>query len=186
MAITQRLTLAEFLALPEEDPALELEPAGVVVQKVSPKGRHSRLQLVLCERINQFAESRHLALAFPELRVIFGGAAYVPDVSVFAWDRIPRTQDGEIADVFDQPPDTAIEIVSPQQSPNAVLRRCVWYVENGVAFALLVDPADRSIVRFEQDHAARVLRAGDGIDFGAVLHGFGLSVDEVFGALRLP
>ena len=88
--------------------------------------------------------------------------------------------------MFDQAPDAAIEIVSPQQSPNAVLRRCVWYVENGVAFALLVDPVDRSIVRFEQDHAARVLRAGDGIEFGAVLHGFRLTVDEVFGALRLP
>jgi Uma2 family endonuclease len=185
MAITQRLTLAEFLALPDEKPALELEPDGVVVQKVSPKGRHSRLQLVLCERINEFAESRRVAMAFPELRVVFGGAAYVPDVSVFAWDRIPRMSDDEIADVFEDPPDVAIEIVSPQQSPNALLRRCVWYVENGVAFALLVDPADRSIVRFEQDHAARVLRAGDGIDFGAVLHGFRLTVDEVFASLQL-
>ena len=185
MAITQRLTLAEFLARPEEEPALELEPDGAVVQKVTPRGRHSRLQLVLCERIIEFAESRRVAVAFPELRVVFGGAAYVPDVSVFAWDRIPRTSDDEIADVFDIPPDVAIEIVSPQQSPNAVLRRCVWYVENGVAFALLVDPADRSIVRFERDHAARVLRAGDGIDFGPVLHGFRLTVDEVFATLRL-
>ena len=66
-----------------------------------------------------------------------------------------------------------------------MLRRCVWYVENGVAFALLVDPADRSIVRLEQDHAVRVLRAGDGIDFRAVLHGFSLTVDEVFASLQL-
>src|SRR5436305_6101490 len=146
MAITQRPTIDEFLALPAEEPALELEPDGTVVQKVSPQGQHSTLQYTLCERINQFAEPRRLALAFPELRVIFGGAAYVPDVSVYAWNRIPRTPDGEIADVFDQPPDAAIEIVSPQQSPNAVLRRCVWYVENEVAFALLVDPADRSIL----------------------------------------
>ena len=185
MAITQRLTLTEFLALPEEDPALELEPDGVVVQKVAPKGRHSRLQLVLCDRINQFAEPRRMALAFPELRVVFGDAAYVPDVSVFAWDRIPRTSDDEIADVFEKPPDAAIEIVSPHQSPNALLRRCVWYVENGVAFALLVDPTDRSIVRFEQEHAARVLRAADDIDFGADLRDFRLTVDEVFAALRL-
>ena len=83
MAITQRLTVAEFLALPDEEPALELEPDGVVVQKVSPNGRHSRLQLVVCKRINEFAESHRMAMAFPELRVVFGGAAYVPDVSVF-------------------------------------------------------------------------------------------------------
>ena len=95
MAITQRLTLDEFLALPAEEPALELEPDGTVVQKVSPQGQHSRLQLALCEQINRFAEGRRLALAFPELRVVFGGAAYEPDVSVFRWDRIPRGADGD-------------------------------------------------------------------------------------------
>src|SRR5438128_11727053 len=66
MAIEQRaLTLDEFLALAEEEPALELEPDGTVSQKVSPKGQHSALQLALCEHINAFARPRHLALAFP-------------------------------------------------------------------------------------------------------------------------
>ena len=37
-----RMTLTEFLALPEEKPALEYEN-GEVTQKVSPKGRHSAL-----------------------------------------------------------------------------------------------------------------------------------------------
>ena len=185
MAITQRLTLAEFLALPDEEPALELEPDGVVVRKVSPKGRHSRLQLVLCERINQFAEPRRMAMAFPELRVVFGGAAYVPDASVFGWDRIPRTDDGEIADIFEEPPDAAIEIVSPQQSINAVLRRCVWYVEHGVGLALVVDPVDRSVVRFDRGQAPHALRGEDRIDFEPALHGFAMTVDELFAALRI-
>ncbi|HET6319672.1 MAG TPA: Uma2 family endonuclease [Chloroflexota bacterium] len=185
MATTQRLTLAEFLALPEEEPALELEPDGVVVQKVSPKGRHSRLQLVLCERINQFAEPRHVAMAFPELRVAFGGAAYVPDVSVFGWERIPRTPDGEIADMFEEPPEAAIEIVSPQPSVNAVLRRCVWYVEHGVGLALVVDPADRSVVQFVRGQAPHALRGEDRIDFEPALRGFAMTVDELFGSLRL-
>ena len=181
MAITQRLTLAEFLALLVEEPALELEPDGVVVQKVSPKGRHSRLQLVLCERVNQFAEPRNMALAFPELRVVFGGAAYVPDVSVFGWERIPRTADGEIADLFEEPPDAAIEIVSPQQSVNALLRRwAVWYVEHGVGLALVVDPADRWVVRFDRGQAPHALRGEDRIDFEPALRGFAMTVDELF------
>jgi Uma2 family endonuclease len=79
MAIEQRsLTLAEFLALPEAEPALEREPDGTVSQKVSPKGQHSTLQLALCEQINKFARPRHLALAFPELRTVYAGAANVP------------------------------------------------------------------------------------------------------------
>lgn len=185
MAITQRLTLDEFLALPDEEPALELEPDGTVVQKVSPQGQHSRLQLVLCQQINRFAERARLALAFPELRVVFGGAAYVPDVSVFRWDRIPRTVDGDVANAFAAAPDVAIEIVSPEQSTNALLRRCLWYVDNGVEVALLVDPADRSVVRFLQHETARVLRGDDRIDFASVQPGFAVSVSELFAALRL-
>ena len=65
-------------------------------------------------------------MAFPELRVIFGGAAYVPDVSVFRLEHIPRTPEGDVANVFEVAPDIAIEIVSPEQSTNALVRRCVW------------------------------------------------------------
>ncbi len=36
------IALAEFLALPEEEPALEYLD-GVVTQKMSPKGRHGTL-----------------------------------------------------------------------------------------------------------------------------------------------
>ena len=52
MAITdRRLTLEEFLALPEEKPALEYAD-GEVTQKVSPKARHGRLQLVVANRLD--------------------------------------------------------------------------------------------------------------------------------------
>ena len=186
MAITQRLTIDEFLALPAEEPALELEPDGTVVQKVSPQGQHSTLQYTLCERINTFAVPRRLGMAFPELRVIFGGAAYVPDISVFRREHIPRTPEGDVANVFEVAPDIAIEIVSPEQSTNALVRRCVWYVDNGVERALLVDPADRSVLRFSKSTAPRAQRLDEALDFGSVLAGFHLTVGELFAALRLP
>jgi len=180
-----RFTLEEFLALPGEEPAMELEADGTVLQKVSPKGKHSRLQLVLCERINRFAERGRLALAFPELRAVFGGAAYVPDVCVYRWDRIPRDRDGEVENEFRVAPDIAVDIVSPDQSTNALVRRCVWYVEHGVLIALLVDPIDRSVVQFSPNVQPRVLRGHDIISMTEVLPGFDLAVSEVFGALRL-
>ena len=82
-------------------------------------------------------------------------------------------------------PDFAFEVVSPEQSPNALVRRCVWYVENGVKRALLVDPADDSVLHFEAGLAPRTLRDDEPIDFGAVLPGFTLTVNELFGSLRL-
>src|SRR6266508_2516904 len=114
MAIAQRgLTLAEFLDLPAEEPALEYE-YGRVIQKVSPKIHHSRIQKELLERLNRLAEPRKIASAFPELRATFGGHSYVPDIAVFRWARIPRDETGQLAaDCFD-PPDVAIEIASPE------------------------------------------------------------------------
>lgn len=44
---------------------------------------------------------------------------------------------------LEQPPDLVVEIASPRQSINGLVRRCIWYTENGVGIALLVDP-DRS------------------------------------------
>jgi Uma2 family endonuclease len=179
------MTLEEFLALPEEKPALELEPDGTVVQKMSPKGRHSRLQVRLVRLIDGFAEPRRLGLSFSELRDVFGGAAYVPDVSVYTWARIPRDAAGQVADNFTEPPDIAIEIVSPGQSVNSLVRRSIWYVDNGVRVALVVDADDLSVLAFRAGQSPIVSRGADAIDLTEVLPGFELTADDVFNALRI-
>lgn len=148
MAVTAKpITLEQFLELPEEEPALEFFE-GCARQKVSPKGHHSRLQFVLAKRINDFAEPKRLAMVFTELRATYGGASFVPDVSVYRWDRVPRDEPGKMAQDFREPPDIAVEIVSPGQSTNALIRRCLWYIENGVTIALLADPNDESVFPF--------------------------------------
>src|SRR5262249_23247451 len=80
----QKLTLEQFLELPDEKPALEYDH-GTVTQKVAPRPRHSRLQTKLAEWFNRFAEPRQVALAFVELRTTYAGSSFVPDVSVYRW-----------------------------------------------------------------------------------------------------
>jgi len=181
----KRMTLEEFLALPEEKPALELEPDGVVTQKMSPKGRHSTLQAHLLELINRYAQSRRIGRAYPELRTIFGGAAYVPDVSVYRWERIPRDPSGRVADDFTEPPDIAIEIISPGQGVNALIRRSVWYVDNGVRVALVVDPEDESVLIFRTGKQVQVARGDDAIELADLLPELQLTAASVFAALRI-
>jgi Uma2 family endonuclease len=185
MAIGERrMTLEEFLALPDEEPALEYEADGTVKQKVSPKGQHSALQGGLLQLINAFAQPRQLAFALPELRTVYSGAAYVPDVAVYRWDRIPRTADGKVANDFREPPDIAVEIVSPEQGVNWLLRKCLWYVEHGVAVALLIDPVDESVLLFRQNANPRPLTGSDPVDLGELLPGFSVTVEEIFNTLR--
>jgi Uma2 family endonuclease len=185
MAITeQRITLEAFLKLPEKKPALEFED-GVVTQKVPPQGKHVRLQDWLVELVNAHGKEPKLALAFSELRVTFDGLSRVPDVSIYRWERIPRDPDGEVANEFRVPPDVAIEIVSPGQRPNALVRRCLWYVSHGVGTALLIDPLDRTALQFRADIIPLHLQGEDRIDFGDLLPGFELRVRDVFAGLVL-
>jgi Uma2 family endonuclease len=185
MAITQQCTTLEaFLSLPEKKPALEFED-GMVTQKVPPQGKHSWLQYAIADRLNVFTLPRRLARAFPELRATFAGVSRVPDVAVYHWERIPRDADGRVADEFRVAPDIAIEIVSPGQRPNALVRRCLWYVSHGVGIALLVDPQDETILVFRPDRIPLHLQGEEQIDLTDVLPGFSLTAQQIFESLVL-
>jgi Uma2 family endonuclease len=179
----RRMTLDEFLALPEEKPALEFED-GVVTQKVAPSGWHSRLQYTITERFNRYAEPRQLGSAFGELRTSYSGRSPVPDVAVYRWERIPLNAAGELAEHFLEPPDIAIEIVSPEQSIPSLVRKCRWYVDHGAAMALLVHPGHRTVRVFRHGATPLELRGADQIDFDDIIPGLQFSVDELFASLR--
>jgi Uma2 family endonuclease len=185
MVLARRhLTLEEFLALPEEKPALQYFE-GRVTQKMAPKGRHSMLQGGLVEFFNRLGRPGRIAVAFPELRTTYAGASFVPDLAVYRWARIPIDVDGEVADEFFLPPDIAVEIVSPRQSRPKLRHQCRWYVDNGVLIALLVDPRYHTVMRLEPRQPETLLRGSDLVDCTAILPGARLTVDELFACLRL-
>ncbi|MEH2371235.1 Uma2 family endonuclease [Nostoc sp.] len=141
------ISLAEFLKLPETDPASEFID-GCIYQKPIPQGKHSRLQLKLCNAINQIAEEQEIALAFPELRCTFGGRSIVPYVSVFAWERIPFDANGEIENTFGIYPDWTIEIISPEQNTTKVIINILHCLKHGTRLGWLLDPNERLVLVF--------------------------------------
>jgi Uma2 family endonuclease len=94
------LTLEEFLALPETEPASEYMD-GQILQKPMPQAKHSLIQLELANAINALTRPQKIALALPELRCTFGGRSIVPDVAIFTWDRIPVDEQGDIANTVE-------------------------------------------------------------------------------------
>ena len=124
-------------------------------------------------------------MAFPELRTTYAGYSRVPDVAVYRWERIPVDESGKVANVFREPPDIAIEIVSPEQRVNAQVQRCLWYVENGVLAALLLDPADESVRLFRPNRPIAELHRADRIPLGDILPRFRLTVQDLFDSLFL-
>src|SRR6266571_862744 len=125
-AVGQRMTLEEFLKLPEEKPYLELRE-GIVTQKVPPQEQHGFLEAGLTELINMFGRRRKLAMAIPELRCYLGNSYLVPDVAVYRWDRLRRRPDGRIEDIYVGPPDIVVEIVSRGQRLSDLVDKCHFY-----------------------------------------------------------
>lgn len=182
-APSKPLTLAEFLTLPETKPASEYINENIL-QKPMPKGKHSRLQLRLCNAINAQAEDPNIAYAFPELRCSFGTRSVVPDIAVFQWDRIPFDEDGEVPDDFLLPPDWTIEILSPDQSSNRVIGNSLYCLEHGGQVGWLIDPGDRSILVFRPNQSPQLFQ---GTDIPLTLPNIPLSmtVETIFSWLKM-
>ena len=183
VTFTPASSLEEFLKLPETKPASEYIN-GEIRQKPMPKGKHSRLQLRLCNSINENAESQKIAYALPELRCTFGTRSIVPDIAVFKWSRIPFDVDGEIPNDFLLSPDWTIEILSPEQSSNRVIGNILYCLQYACQLGWLIDPADRSILVFQPGQEPELLR---GNEHPPVLEDISLdlTVDNIFGCLKM-
>ncbi|MDW8421284.1 MAG: Uma2 family endonuclease [Pseudanabaenaceae cyanobacterium SKYGB_i_bin29] len=119
---SQTITLLEFLQLPETKPAREYIDGQIILKPMS-QGKHSALQGGIVSVINADLKSKQIARAFPELRITFSAVSIVPDISIFLWQRIPRDENGEIANTFSLAPDWIIEILSPDQSQTKVMKK---------------------------------------------------------------
>lgn len=181
--VIQSITLEEFLKLPETKPASEFIN-GNITQKPMPQGEHSLLQGQLCEAINRAAKTQKIAMALPELRCTFGGAAVVPDVSVFRWNRIPVESSGKIANRFEIHPDWAIEVLSPDQRQTRVLGNLLHCSQHGTDLGWLLDPEEESILVVFPSQRVQLLKGAVQLPIlgGVELE---LTVEQVFSWLHL-
>ena len=174
-------TLEEFLKLPETKPAREYID-GKIYQKSMPQGKHSRLQSKLVSAINQAGESQKLALALTELRCTFAGRSIVPDIAVFEWQNIPLDKNGQIANRFTIAPDWIIEILSPNQPANQIMRKIIFALNNGTKLGYFIDPDDESVTMFQPNQLPEVKEKQDILPVLDVLQ-WQLKVEDMFGWL---
>ena len=186
------MTLAEFLLLPETKPANEFID-GQIIQKPMPQGKHSLIQSELIININAVFKPQRLVRAYPELRCSFGGRATVPDVTVFTSDspkerlrqRIPRDENGDIANVFAIAPDWTIEILSPDQSQTKVTKNILHCLQYGTRMGWLIDPAERSVFVYSSDRSTQVFDEEINIlPVPEFAKDFQITLGELFGWLR--
>lgn len=174
-----KLTLVEFLELAATKPEQEYL-AEEISQKPMPQGEHSVLQASLVTAINQAGKPQKLACAFPELRCTFAGNSIVPDVAVFEWQKIPLESNGRITNKFEISPDWIIEILSPNQSANRVIRKITFCLSQGTKLGWLIDPEDESVVIFEPN-VTPIVKADNDVLLGlGILRNWQLSAADLF------
>jgi Uma2 family endonuclease len=135
---TQPFTLADFLTIPEQQPALEFNPDGSIQQKMAPSFPHAELQAHLAYLLRRYLEdhSDQVGHVVSELRTTVGGASRLPDVGYYRGGkpRLGRAQDAlRVADLV-------VEILSPSDDREQARDKCRWYLAQGASAALLLDP----------------------------------------------
>jgi Uma2 family endonuclease len=181
----EKLTLEKFLKLPETKPASEYIN-GRIIQKPMPQGKHSIIQGELASTVNALVKPQRIAVAFPELRCTFGDRSIVPDVTVFAWDRIPVDENGDVANVFQAAPDWTIEILSPDQSQTKVTGNILHCLSHGSQMGWLVDPDERSLLVYPLGRQPQLLQEPTQVlPVPNLVANLQLTVDELFGWLKL-
>jgi Uma2 family endonuclease len=177
MVIRHRMTVAEYLALPEEKPYLEYIN-GEVCPKVAPDRGHSDIADAILGALWEYRKE-HGGRSAVEGRVRFDDPSdtryLLPDVAYYAPGR-PR------GDRIMTPPTLAVEIRSPEQSIEAQRDKCRFYRAHGVEAAWLVDPQERTVEVFEGSIDGRVLASGE-ILRSEHLPGFRLPLSDLFAAL---
>jgi len=177
------VTLEEFLRLPETKPASEYVD-GQIVQKPMPQRKHSTIQGELVTTINAVMKPQRIARAFPELRCTFGGRSTVPDVSMFVWQRIPRDQNGAIANVFRLAPDWTIEILSPDQSQTKVTKNILHCLKYETQMGWLIDPEEQTVFVYRANQQPEVFDEPEQqLPVPSFASEVRLSVGELFGWL---
>lgn len=179
-----KISLAEFLQLPETKPASEYIN-GQVYQKSMPQGKHSLIQTDFSAAINRIGKTQKLALALTELRCTFSGSAIVPDVSVFEWARIPLPPNGSIANKFEIPPDWIIEILSPDQSPSSIIRKITFCLNHGTKLGWFIDSDGEAVTVFQPNQLPEVKEGQDILPVLDVLKDWQFSVADLFSSLYL-
>lgn len=178
-----RTTLAEFLALPETKPYLELMD-GEVIEKAMPNRKHGTLVAFLVQILRNYLDQTREARVETEVCHLEDEEEWVflPDVSVTLRTRIgPASETSDPVEVL---PDLAIEVLSPDDRPGRLQRRIAHYIRSGVQVLWVVDPDSATVTVWEPGKVPQEYKAPARLAAAPVLKSFELDVEAVFASLR--
>jgi Uma2 family endonuclease len=179
MSTTRTITDEDLLNLPKDgnkyevvDGELRMSPAGWV---------HEIVVINVATRLNTFVREHRLGhvLGSNTLYVLPSGNKRGPDVSFIRSGRLPR---GKPAPFLELVPDLAIEVLSPGDSPRAVLDKVGEYLQAGVQLVIVIDPQRRKAAVHRSLSDVREINADGELDGEDVVPGFRCPLTDILPA----
>jgi Uma2 family endonuclease len=177
MATTTRATEADLLQTPRDGRKYELVDGEI---RVSPAGsRHGAVSLKVAARMLAFVSAQKLGHVFDSSTGfrLPGGNVRSPDASFVARDRFEGDQPPE--GFSPVPPDLAVEVLSPDDRPRAILDKVGEYLERGVRLVWVIDPGSRTATVYRSLSDVSRLGPDDDLDGRDVLPGFRCRLGDI-------
>jgi Uma2 family endonuclease len=167
----------DLRATPRDGRKYELVDGEIVV---SPAGtRHGIVSTRLSARLLAFVEHHELGYVADSSTGfrLPSGNVRVPDVSFVAKGRF---EGGRVPEGFaDVAPDLAIEVLSPDDRPRAILDKVGEYLQAGVRLVWVIDPKAGRAAIYRSLTDVRDLKPADSLDGEDVLPGFRCGLAEI-------
>ncbi len=176
---TKRYTIAEFdefVHLPENTDRLFEFINGEIIEVVS-NNYSSEVAAIILAEIRIFSKGKNLGrITGADGGYMVSGERYIPDVAFISIKRQPEPSHHAYNP---NPPDLAVEVLSPTDDPAAIRIKIVNYLRAG-ATVWVVDADKRQIEVYAPNQPPKTLRIGDILDGGDVLPGFQPAVKDIF------
>ena len=173
------MTAAEFeaWALQPENAERRLElVAGEVVPVVSNNYASAVAARILI-RLGAYVEAHDLGyITGADGGYCVGEDRYIPDVAYISKQRQPQPSHEAYNP---QPPDLAVEVLSPSDDPRIVRRKVANYLAAGVTVWLVL-PEERAVEVYAPGQPVQTLGEKDTLQGGELLPEFSLPVKDIF------
>jgi Uma2 family endonuclease len=182
--VAELMTADELLRLPRGRFRYELIRGRLIT--MSPSGsEHGVVAMRLSLILGPFVAARNLG-------VLFGAetgfrlerspdTVRAPDVAFISHARI--SPGGIPQGYWTGPPELAVEVVSPNDTPREVSEKAADWIRFGARAVWVVDPDSKTVTVYAADGSVKTLVQGETLDGGDVLPGFRCDVSDIF---RIP
>ena len=157
---------------------------GILVEKaMGAKESVLACEIIFLLRLHVRVHDLGVVLGPDGMLTLFPGRVRIPDVSFIPWEQIPGQQwpDTPMPEI---PPDLAVEVLSPSNTPGEIRLKIREYFQAGTRLVWVIDPKKQTARSYTTPESSRLVGKSGSLDGGEVLPGFRVSLPELFGALR--